>query len=314
MRLSPVNNYKGIAAMITIDARAPAYFDLALGFDRVRNLNEQRRASEEAARQSNSVVTRHATRFGALVSQIIRLFQRGHGPGANDRTQEKSLLQTWWQRIKFDNQAIVAGGLDRTVGSTGERQLLRVLETRLSDEYIAVGGALLLRNLDIDVIVIGSTGIWLLESKFWAGDVKLGRGTWIHESGTATTARNPSLGQTPSTSAPDMQWKREQEVVIRALGGAKLMILDGWPVKAVKGGIAFTHASVRLNIDDSCQAAWGSSKFWADKIHDAPKEPSFSIELQLRTVDALLASSLRLHLPLVAPKSALALADILHKG
>jgi hypothetical protein len=118
------------------------------------------------------------------------------------------------------------------------------------------------------------------------------------------------MAQTDASS-PDVQWAREHAVVIKALGGARLMILNGWPVKAVKSGIAFTHTNVRLYIDDSCEVAWGNSKFWADKIHDAPKEPSFSTKLQLRTADALLDSSLRLHNPSVKPDSAVTLANSL---
>jgi hypothetical protein len=302
--------------MITIDARAPAYVELAFGFECARKLNEQQNDPGEAPHLNGSGAPQRPTLLGGIVSQIVGLFRRGHGPGANEMTQGQSLsvLQTWWRCLKVDNQARVGSGVDRTAGSIGEQQLLNILESRLSDEYIAVGGALLLRNLDIDVIVVGPTGIWVLESKYWAGDVKVSNGTWTHESGTATVPRNLGLGQTLAAFTPDMQWKREQEVVIKTLGGAKLMILNGWPVKAVKGGIAFTHPNARLNIDDSCQALWGSSKFWADKIHNAPKEPSFSTKLQLRTVDALLESSLRLYTPSVKPKSAATLANSLDQG
>jgi hypothetical protein len=129
-----------------------------------------------------------------------------------------------------------------------------------------------------------------------------------------TAPRSLSPGQTLGSDTPDRQWQREQRTVIQALGGAKLMILRGWPVEAVKGGIVFTHPNARLNIDDSCQVAWGSSTVWSNKIHAAPQEPSFSTELQLRTVDALLESSLRLHTPSVKPKSAVTLANSLDQG
>jgi hypothetical protein len=173
--------------MITIDARAPAYVDLAAGFAHARKMSQQPNVVAVAAQQSDPAAAHHATWLGTLVSQFIGLFQssRGRGDGEPARAHSLTPLQVWWQRIKVDNQVLVAGAADRTAGSIGERQLLSILGNQLADEYIAVGGALLLRNLDIDVVVIGPTGIWVLESKYWSGDVTVHTGKWTQESGSS---------------------------------------------------------------------------------------------------------------------------------
>ncbi len=55
---------------------------------------------------------------------------------------------------------------------TGEQQVAKLLSSKLSDDYFLVNG-LSLRNGggDIDHIVLGPSGIFVLETKNWNGDI-----------------------------------------------------------------------------------------------------------------------------------------------
>jgi len=297
--------------MITIDTRAPAYVDLAEGFDRVPAEAEQQPGASLGPPPSPPVSAPPRPWLQAFLAKIAGLFRDNPEsvPAAPIAPRRPRLppSQTWWQRIKVDNQAAAAGLANRTVGSIGERLLLDVLSQRLGDDYIAVCNILLLRNLDSDLIVIGPSGLWVLESKYWSGRVTLQKGHWTHTSASAAAAHRPE-----PPSDPDGQWTREKAAVFKSLGGANLIIANrGWPLEAIKGGLAFTHPAAHLDIDDSCQAPWGTPQTWADRIHTAPAEPCFSTRLQLKSVDALLASSLRLQPSTTKPKSAVDLAATL---
>src|SRR5262249_44037911 len=80
------------------------------------------------------------------------------------------------------------------MGFSGERQVGAVLARELPDEYVLINGLQLPRGAgDIDHLVVGPTGVWLLETKTMAGRIVCEPdGTWrrtrIGRAGTAYPA------------------------------------------------------------------------------------------------------------------------------
>jgi hypothetical protein len=60
-----------------------------------------------------------------------------------------------------------------------------------------------------------------------------------------------------------------------------------WFLDVIKGGIAFTHGDVNLDIDQSCKVAYGGISYWTKKISASPIVSNFTLSVQLQVVDAI---------------------------
>jgi hypothetical protein len=66
-------------------------------------------------------------------------------------------------------------------GDGGENKLIASLSDVLDDRFFAIQGLLVAHRLDIDVLVVGPTGIWVLESKDWSGTITVRGGDWYRQ-------------------------------------------------------------------------------------------------------------------------------------
>jgi hypothetical protein len=145
---------------------------------------------------------------------------------------------------------------------------------------------LVTQSLDADVLVLGPNGIWVLESKFWAGQVVCRKGTWyqvkdVYQRGGAVDKKVTSYGINP-----DDQWLREQSMVVETL---RRRVPDhAFLLKHVNGGLVFSHPEVELLIDNSCKVQWGKVENWAETILHAKPIRQFTPEIQLEVADAIL--------------------------
>ena len=148
----------------------------------------------------------------------------------------------WWSTVSGRTSSVRRSGpvlAARQYGDQGEVAFISYLTGALSEEYVAIRGPLVARNLDADVIVAGPRGVWVYEVKHYSGEVTCERGQWRR----VKTYREPGgrLVREFEVLRPfDRQWAKEASAVKDALRG-----LSGPPnlPGAVGGGLVFTHTA-----------------------------------------------------------------------
>lgn len=218
-------------------------------------------------------------------------------------TPSLDIVWQWWQQIAF-----VPPKVEEKAGDRGEWQLLALLQARLPDTYCALTQVLVAKRLDADVIVVGPTGIWVLESKYWSGKITDRLGQWhqtkiYHQPGGTLTSADKEA------ASFDLQWRREYNAVMN-------LIATKFPQFGldIDGGLAFTQPNVELEIDDTARAKYGNAEYWAGQILGRASIPGLSTEFQLQIADALLTSHDHFDEDRHAPSSASTLANTLYEG
>ena len=120
-------------------------------------------------------------------------------------------------------------------GWAGEKQVTKLLGSSLSDDYFLLND-LHLRNGggDIDHIVLGPNGIYVLETKNWSGEISCHGDEWQR------------AGKSNFKGSPSLQVKRNAAKIKRIIDSSpSLKSLGIW----VEGIVVFTnnHATLHLN-------------------------------------------------------------------
>ncbi len=120
-------------------------------------------------------------------------------------------------------------------GWAGEKQVTKLLNSRLNDDYFLLND-LHLRNGagDIDHIVLGPSGVFVLETKNWSGEVTCRGDEWQR------------TGKRDFKSSPSLQVKRNAAQIKHVVNSSpSLRVLGVW----VEGIVVFTnnHATLHLN-------------------------------------------------------------------
>lgn len=126
-------------------------------------------------------------------------------------------------------------GLHETEGSEGERVLTTLLAQALDDRYLCLLGPLVAEALDVDLLILGPTGLWVLDSKFHRGRVEYVGGQFV---------KTKALGERTVEKEFDLvrEMDREVEGVRAAVAEAGLRHL----APQVRGVVVFTHPEVEL--------------------------------------------------------------------
>jgi hypothetical protein len=191
------------------------------------------------------------------------------------------IVERWWQELTIP-QASSRWGEGGDPGDAGVDLFFAGL-AGLPDDYIAMRELLVGPKLDVDAIVIGPTGLWLFEIKYWSGKIICHDGRWERLSYFASgdfREREPIADR----DRFDRQWLREAKCVERTLD--RRLSPKVWAPPA-SGGIVFSLPGAAWDIDDSCQSGYGDVRFWVDKIRNPPKIEEFPLSSQLATLDAL---------------------------
>ena len=121
------------------------------------------------------------------------------------------------------------------VGWEGEKKVVKLLSSKLSDNFILLND-LYLRNGggDIDHVVLGSTGIFVLETKNWSGDIVCNGDEWGRG------------GKSNFRGSPSRQIKRNVETIRRIIDSSQAFRSMGLRVEGI---VVFTnnHAILHLN-------------------------------------------------------------------
>jgi hypothetical protein len=244
---------------------------------------------------------------GGLILQTARIekLEKNPPPKTTEGRQYLHITEKWWDSLQPPPLEI------QVDGDKGEKALLDALGKQLTNQTIALHKCMVLRNLDADVIVLGSNGIWLLESKYHSGKVICRNGTWSQEKryyGKGGIPKKEVLPRDPY----DEQWLREKESVATTIT-RRLPREMHWLVDEIRGGLVFTHPRVTVEIDSSCRVEYGSISDWLKKIGSSPVVPKLTTEVLLCLADALLAYASEISAK-TGDRSAVQLADDIYNN
>jgi hypothetical protein len=120
-------------------------------------------------------------------------------------------------------------------GWVGEKQVTNLLSSKLSDQYLLLNGLhLRTGGGDIDHIVLGPNGVFVLETKNWSGDITCNGDEWQRE------------GKHNFKTSPSLQVKRNAAKIKHILDSSPSF---GSLAVEVEGIVVFTnnHATLHLN-------------------------------------------------------------------
>lgn len=201
------------------------------------------------------------------------MFFRGIAVTQTHTLPSMDLIEPWWKSLRPRSYPA------RTKGDRAEIDFLRSLSF-LNDEYIAVWGLLTSakRTSDTDVLLLGPTGIWVFEVKYWNGAISKHDEVWY--------AEHRIRGRKAQEKSPDQQWVDQKEEISKTI--ERRLPGKPWLAELIKGGVVFSHQNVTFGQIENHQAAYGKPASWHKRIREAKPDKDFSIEDQLQLLDALI--------------------------
>jgi hypothetical protein len=172
---------------------------------------------------------------GATLCLLVWLINRGSGRGDRGRPLPGSRER--------DAQLVM--------GRSGERHVSQVLARELSSDFVLVNGLKLAHGAgDLDHLVVGPTGVFLIETKTMAGRIECASdGTWRRTRvGRAGTRYEAFIGD------PAAQVQRNIFALRKCLGRQVPHLFSG-PSLWIEGLVVFAHPRTELIADHSRVAA-----------------------------------------------------------
>ena len=83
-------------------------------------------------------------------------------------------LERGWWRILCSSPIPI----EYAHGDKGEEELVTRLANRLPDDHYCIKKLMVGKHLDADIVVVGPSGIWVLESKYINGTIRVRNGNW----------------------------------------------------------------------------------------------------------------------------------------
>ncbi|HXC65188.1 MAG TPA: nuclease-related domain-containing protein, partial [bacterium] len=173
-------------------------------------------------------------------------------------------------------------GLRETEGSDGERALANLLAKALDDDHVCLVGPLVAESLDVDLLVLGPTGLWVLDSKYHRGRVDYVGGQFV---------KTKTLGDRTVEKEFDIVGEIDREV-----GGVRAALTEPGlvPLQAqVRGIVAFTHPEIRLHTLGAPFPCLLPRQV-PSVILKAPRVRGINADAIFRVVDALAHQAVRL--------------------
>lgn len=137
------------------------------------------------------------------------------------------LTGLWWKHL--ENEAL-QDRVPSKYGDIGELDLMDELKRSLPDSYFAIRGVMVAEHLDIDILLLGPTGIWNLESKYISGEITFVNGHWRREKDWVENGIQHHKDEILKDL--HVQWLWERDLLERRLRS----VLPGWD-GTIKGGL-----------------------------------------------------------------------------
>jgi hypothetical protein len=171
-------------------------------------------------------------------------------------------------------------------GLIGEFKLVRALAASLPPEHFILHGLMQNFGDDLDVVVVGPSGVWLFEVKYLNAQISYQDGAWTFRQFNHKTGRvEPvDLGE-----PPDLQWLRMRDEVRRTLAFHGRDLVKQVPALGeIQGGIVFAHHEASYDIEKSPPFAWSRIPGWVQHVKNATPVPGMTTRVQLQFLDLLL--------------------------
>jgi hypothetical protein len=172
-------------------------------------------------------------------------------------------------------------------GWEGEAELIRALEARIGADTFILHRLQQNYGDDIDVVVVGSRGVWVFEVKFWSGRITWRQGDWTRKQTYYREGGERVVKERTVRQSPDRQWRRMVDEVKRTLQRHVPHLM--WRLPKIRGGVAFTCDNAKYDISQTAPFAWGTTRGWADYVADARPLTGFEVSTQLQVLETLLS-------------------------
>ncbi|MHA2401624.1 MAG: nuclease-related domain-containing protein [Candidatus Kariarchaeaceae archaeon] len=173
-------------------------------------------------------------------------------------------------------------------GATGEYHFITRLQS-LEDNSHILYGIQQRPGEDIDVILVGTIGIWIFEVKYLRGLIRWRDGIWTQIQSTRRFNRGSNYKVREADQPYEEQWQRAVGDVSETLRRRAPDLVKRAPkVTKIRGGIVFTHPKGRCDIPSGCPFNWGIVSFWLDKLKTFPNQEFMDDTAVMEILDALL--------------------------
>lgn len=220
----------------------------------------------------------------------------------NQKAQYPSLYKEWSKNLlgKFPEK-------QSDEGATGEKLFVQTLE-QIQDKGFILYRLVQNRGDDLDVVIVGSKGIWLFEVKYWSGNIAWEDGEWHKRKSYFGRGGKEKTETMQINQPPDLQWRRMRDELVYTLNRHSGSLLRKQPgLTNIHGGIVFTHHDAEITIPKGAGFSWGNTSFWYQNYQNSPEDPLFTDpQVVFRILDVLLDR----HQKVTAIKPTLSLAKI----
>ena len=207
------------------------------------------------------------------LSGATYMFYRGSVRVRTLLAPSMTLVESWWKSLQPKHYFV------HTKGERAEVEFLKSLSF-LDDNHIAVWGLLTSARItsDTDVLLLGPSGIWVFEVKYWSGVVSKQGGEWFTE--------HRRGGRKKQDKSPDQQWLDQKEEIVKTI--RMRLPTKAWLADLINGGVVFTHEKAQLGGIVGNQVTCGKPEAWRTRIREATPGREFPVEDQLQLLDALI--------------------------
>ena len=237
----------------------------------------------------------------AVVLTVVTLVQAVTKPGA--RKEQSPVYRRWINTVStghtpseraLADQFAQNGNEDieefTEYGATGVYETLSGLSS-LNDGWIALTNVMISKLEDADIVIVGPSGIWVLESKYWGGYINIEEGRWSRVRVYYEPGGHRKSEYTRIKKCWDDQWLRQREAIAGIVKSANLPLNGRAPAELVTGGIVLSHREAILNADGSQKAAINDIAYWGRAMWASNNSACLSLEERWQVIDALLTAS-----------------------
>jgi len=179
----------------------------------------------------------------------------------------------------------------------------------LEDNSYLLDHLSILENDQVNVLVIGTKGIWIFDVIHVNGVIRWNDGVWTRSRGVHRLQRDEQNVLAQDEQAYESVWSRKAISITALIENSLPDVISQNPKLArVRGGLVFTHPQARFVIPDGISFNWGIPKFWFEKLRTVPEVPGIDERTSLRMIEALLGRHRELTLP-SQPKSMLRISE-----
>lgn len=142
------------------------------------------------------------------------------------------------------------------------------------------------RGEDLDIVYVGSKGVWVFEVKHWKGIARYKNGAWQHLKQDEYTKKwyKEELKQPLHE-----QWRRGGEDLQDTLKRRADWVANNVKgMLTVRGGIVFSYEGMKMDLEKPLPVSCGISSAWISKLAQAPDVPGYTEMVGLQVVEALL--------------------------